>query len=94
MGYIPYPGAWASQVVLVVKNLPTNAGDSRDLGSIPGFGRSPGVGSATHSNILTRKIPWTEEASGLSSTGLQRVGHDCAHTLSKMIQLINGRSGI
>jgi len=65
MGYIPYPGAWASQVVLLVKNLPTNAGDSRDLGSIPGFGRSPGVGSATHSNILTRKIPWTEEASGL-----------------------------
>ena len=65
MGYIPYPGAWASQVVLVVKNLPTNAGDSRDLGSIPGFGRSPGVGSATHFNILTRKIPWTEEPSGL-----------------------------
>ena len=26
----------------MVKNLPTNAGDSRDLGSIPGSGRSPG----------------------------------------------------
>ena len=26
----------ASQVVLVVKNLPANAGDLRDLGSIPG----------------------------------------------------------
>ena len=69
MGYIPYPGAWASQVVLVVKNLPTNAGDSRDLGSIPGFGRSPGVGSATHSSILAWKIPWTEEPGELQSWG-------------------------
>ena len=33
--------AWASQVVLVVKNLPANAGDTRDLGLIPGWGRSP-----------------------------------------------------
>ena len=30
----------ASQVVLVVKNLPANAGDRRDLGLIPGSGRS------------------------------------------------------
>ena len=29
----------------MVKNLPTNAGDTRDLGSIPGFRRSPGVGN-------------------------------------------------
>ena len=32
----------ASQVALVVKNPPTNAGDARDLNSIPGWGRSPG----------------------------------------------------
>ena len=31
-----------NQVVLVVKNLPVNAGDLRDAGSIPGLGRSPG----------------------------------------------------
>ena len=31
-----------SQVVLVVKNLPANRGDMKDLGSIPGSGRSPG----------------------------------------------------
>ena len=30
----------------VVKNLPANAGDSRAAGSIPGLGRSPGVGNA------------------------------------------------
>ena len=38
-----------SQVMLVVKNVPTNAGDVRDTGSIPGSGRSPGEG---HSNPL------------------------------------------
>ena len=31
----------ASQVALAVKNLPANAGDVRDLGLIPGSGRSP-----------------------------------------------------
>ena len=36
--------SWASQVVLVVKNLPANAGDIRDVDLIPGSGRSPGVG--------------------------------------------------
>ena len=34
----------ASQVALVVKNLPVNAGHIRDVGSIPGLGRSPGEG--------------------------------------------------
>ena len=38
-----------SQVVLVVKNLPANAGDTGDTGSIPGLGRSPGEG---HGNPL------------------------------------------
>ena len=35
---------WALQVVPGVKNLPANAGDIRDMGSIPGSGRSPGGG--------------------------------------------------
>ena len=34
----------ASQIVLVVKNQPANAGDLRDMGSIPGSRRSPGGG--------------------------------------------------
>ena len=33
--------SWASQAVLVVKNLPANAGDARDTGLIPELGRSP-----------------------------------------------------
>ena len=38
-----------SHVVLLIKKLPANAGDIRDTGSIPGFGRSPGEG---HGNPL------------------------------------------
>ena len=45
----------------MVKNLPANAGDARDMGSIPGSGRSPGVGNGTHSSILVWTIPWTEK---------------------------------
>ena len=40
---------WASQVVLMVKIPPANAGDIRDVGLIPGSGRSPGGG---HGNPL------------------------------------------
>ena len=42
-------GGGASQVVVVVKNPPANAGDLRDAGSIPGLGGSPGGG---HGNPL------------------------------------------
>ena len=37
---------------------------------------------ATHSSILAWRISWTEEPGGLQSTGLQRVGHDWATSLS------------
>ena len=37
---------------------------------------------ATHSSILAWKIPWIEEPSRLQFTGLQRVGHDWATSLS------------
>ena len=37
--------SWASQVVLLVKNLPANSGDIRDQVSIPGSGRSSGGGN-------------------------------------------------
>ena len=61
----------------MVKDLPANAGDLRDTGSIPGSGRSPGgEGMATHSSILAWRIPWTEEPGGLQSIGSQKVGHD------------------
>ena len=64
-----------SQVAVVVKNPPVNA---RDEGLIPGLGRSPGgeEGTATHSNILAWRSPWTEEPGGLQSIWSQRVGPD------------------
>ena len=54
----------------VVKKLLANAGDARDMGSIPQSGRS------TDSSILAWETPWTEEPSGLQSMGSQRVRHD------------------
>ena len=38
---------WASLIARLVKNVPANAGDTRDVGSIPGLGRPPGVGNGT-----------------------------------------------
>ena len=61
----------ASQVVPVVKNLPANAGDTRDTGSVPGLGRSPGGGNGNPLQYLAWRIPWTEEPSGLQSMGSQ-----------------------
>ena len=55
-----------------------SAGDADDLGSIPGWERSPGEGKTTHSSILAWRIPWTEEPDGLQSMGSQRVRHDLA----------------
>ena len=62
---------WASQVALVVKNLPANAGYVRDAGSIPGSGRCLGVGNGNLLQYWAWRILWTKEP-GES----QRVRHD------------------
>ena len=53
---------------------------------VPSLGREDPLeeGMATHSGILAWRILWTEEPSGLRSTGSWRVGHDLAgiHILS------------
>ena len=54
----------------VVKNPPTNAGDS---GSTPGSGKSPGEGNGTHSSILVWETPWTEKPGELLSMELQEL---------------------
>ena len=46
----------------MVKNFPANAGDVRDTDSIPGSGKTPGGGHATHSGILAWRIPMDREA--------------------------------
>ena len=47
-----YVCIWASQEVLVVKNLPAKAGNVRDAGLIPGLEDPLEKGMATHSSIL------------------------------------------
>ena len=64
---------WASQVVLVVKNLPANAGD---LGSIPGSGKSPGGGHGKPLQYSCLENLMDGDSSGLQSIGLQRIRHD------------------
>ena len=63
-------------MALVVKNIPTNAGDMRIQAQSLGQEDPLEEGKATHSSILVWRIPWTEEPGGLQSMGLQRVGHD------------------
>ena len=53
----------------MVHNPPASVGNARDVGLIPGSGRSPGVGNGS---ILAWKIPWMEEPCGLQFMGLQR----------------------
>ena len=72
---------WASQVALVVKNLPANAGDMRDIWSLDQDDLRE-EGKATQSSILAWRIPWIEEPGGLQSTGSQRVGHDWSDSTS------------
>ena len=60
----------------VVENLLVSSGDARDVGSIPGLGRSLEEDTATHCSTLAWRIPWTEEPGGLQSIRSQRVGHD------------------
>ena len=55
----------------VVENLRASAGNTRDISSAPGSGRSPGAGNGsgnTYCSILAWKIPWTAE-SDYSSCG-------------------------
>ena len=66
----------------VVKNLSTNTGDAKDVGSISKSGRSPGEGNG----ILAWKIPRTVKPDVLQSTGLQRVRHDWAHTSTLVLE--------
>ena len=46
-------------------------------------------GMATHSSILSWRIPWAEEPGGLQSVGSQRVGHDCVmNTITSRVSLV------
>ena len=53
---------WASQVVIVVKDLPANVGDIRDADLIPGLGRSSGRGHSNPLQYSCRENPMDREA--------------------------------
>ena len=60
-----YPIFWASQVALMVKNPPANAGDIREVSLIPWLGRSPGErhGNPFQYSCLKNRMDrgaWTE----------------------------------
>ena len=63
----------ASLVTQMVKNLPVR--QETQVGSL-GWEDPLEKEVATHSGILTWRIPWTEEPGGLQFMGSQRVGHD------------------
>ena len=58
---VPCLIALSSLVVLVVKNLPASAGDVRDLGLIPGSGRSPAGEHGHPLQYSCWRIPWAVE---------------------------------
>ena len=62
----------ASQVALVVKNPPVNEGDVRDLGLMPGLGRSPGGG---HGSPLQCSCLENPRDRGASQVGYSPGGH-------------------
>ena len=66
----------ASQVGLMVKNLPINSENIRMW--VPSLGQEDPLeeGMASHYSILARKILWTEKPQGLQSIGSQRVRYN------------------
>ena len=60
----------------MVKNLSINAGDIKDMGSIPGSGRTPGGGHGNSLQYSCLENPMDEEPGGLHSMGSHRVKHE------------------
>ena len=74
LNVVPCVYSRASQLVLVVKHSPANAGAVGDVNSIPGSGRSPGGGHGNPLQYSCLENPMDRGAWGLQSIGLQRVG--------------------
>ena len=77
----------SSQVVLVVKNLPANAGDTGDVGSIPGSERCPGVSNVNpiHYSCLENskdRSAWQATVHGVAKSQTWLSASACAHTHS------------
>ena len=60
----------------MIKNLPANAEDIRDVGSIPRLGRSPGGGNDNPLQYSCLENPMDEEPGGVKPMRSQRVRHN------------------
>ena len=72
----------------MVTNSPAKAGN---MGSIPGWGRSPEEEMATHSSILDWEVPWTEEPGRLQPIVPQRLERDCTRMHARKLALRNAK---
>ena len=75
MGLWGFPGGTSGKKKKKKKNHPAKAGDTRDMGLIPGSGRSPGGGHSNPLQYSCLENPWMGPGD-LQSKGLQRAGHD------------------
>ena len=73
-----YPLPWTSQVALVIKSPPANAGDIRDMGSIPGMGRYLGGGRG---NLV--HLPWRMAWSSCLENSMDRILWATVHRVTK-----------
>ena len=71
-GANPKPNPWAIELISQQLDLPAKQMWFRSLCREDPLEKE----MATHSSILTWRIPWTEEPGALQSMGSQRVGHD------------------
>ena len=69
-----------------VNDSPAHTGDVRDLGSIPGSGRSPGGGDGDHSSILAGKSHGQRSLEGYSPWGHQEL--DMTHAFKTTQQIL------
>ena len=78
--YMCFPGG------VVVKNLPANSGDARDIGSVPWLGRSLELEMVTHSRILDwknstdRGVWWAAASHGFAKCQTRLSTHAHTHT--------------
>ena len=74
----------SSQVVLVIKNPPADAGDTRDVGLIPGLGRFPGVGNGNPLQYSCLENSMDRGAWHAVVHGVAKIGHNrtCMHRLA------------
>ena len=75
----------AFQMAPVLKNLPTNVRDIRDLSLIPGSGRSPGGGHGSPLQYSCLENPIDRGAWQATVHGVARVRHDLVHCLTPEI---------